>query len=404
MSKKLSSIRVYGTDAPAVPLPPGGLIEIVFSFDTTGSMVECLNEVRGRIGDMIQRLQADIPAFGSRSWLTATTIRHSRDATPHPASFYARRDEKLDWKEEAKKLAAMAYEEEVRGREGAHGLHKDLEGVFGALKAGKRASVKTLPKLSAGKAKKTAAPTKRAAKGKAAATAKAKKTTAAASKGKGKATAGKAKGKGKATAGKAKGKAVAPKAKAAAKGKGATGKGAAAKGTVKAKAAKGKAKELKPKRAKAAAKAARGKGVKSVKWRKTTKTQKKKPTKGKTNIQKTKPKSGFRNMVLLQDDKKCPALYELMAEITPAPPSLQFGSEVIWEAALINKASLKPRWTALLEDGRGRLYIRRGDAKDSKFCVRRSATSKTTTTTRGRRAHLPRLVVKAGNNGIPIAA
>ncbi|XP_067678221.1 uncharacterized protein [Haliotis asinina] len=44
-------------------LPPGGLPEIVFSFDTTGSMSSCLVEVRGRLQDMIQRLQADIPAI-----------------------------------------------------------------------------------------------------------------------------------------------------------------------------------------------------------------------------------------------------------------------------------------------------------------------------------------------------
>ena len=44
-------------------LPPGGLPEIVFSFDTTGSMSSCLVEVRGRLNDMIQRLQADIPAI-----------------------------------------------------------------------------------------------------------------------------------------------------------------------------------------------------------------------------------------------------------------------------------------------------------------------------------------------------
>ncbi|XP_046566866.1 uncharacterized protein LOC124275380 [Haliotis rubra] len=46
-----------------VLLPPGGLPEIVFSFDTTGSMSGCLAEVRGRLQDMIQRLQADIPAI-----------------------------------------------------------------------------------------------------------------------------------------------------------------------------------------------------------------------------------------------------------------------------------------------------------------------------------------------------
>ncbi|XP_053395001.1 uncharacterized protein LOC128555732 [Mercenaria mercenaria] len=42
---------------------PNGPMEIVFSFDTTGSMSSCLNEVRGRIADMAQRLQADIPGI-----------------------------------------------------------------------------------------------------------------------------------------------------------------------------------------------------------------------------------------------------------------------------------------------------------------------------------------------------
>ncbi|XP_060069075.1 uncharacterized protein LOC132549169 [Ylistrum balloti] len=44
-------------------LPPGGLMEIVFSFDTTGSMSSILEEVQGRLQDMIQRLQADIPGI-----------------------------------------------------------------------------------------------------------------------------------------------------------------------------------------------------------------------------------------------------------------------------------------------------------------------------------------------------
>lgn len=42
---------------------PNGPMEIVFSFDTTGSMSGCLNEVRGRVSDMVQRLQADIPGI-----------------------------------------------------------------------------------------------------------------------------------------------------------------------------------------------------------------------------------------------------------------------------------------------------------------------------------------------------
>ena len=42
---------------------PSGPMEIVFSFDTTGSMMSCLNEVRGRVQDMVQRLQSDIPGI-----------------------------------------------------------------------------------------------------------------------------------------------------------------------------------------------------------------------------------------------------------------------------------------------------------------------------------------------------
>ncbi|XP_045195672.2 uncharacterized protein LOC123551071 [Mercenaria mercenaria] len=42
---------------------PNGPMEIVFSFDTTGSMSSCLDEVRGRVADMAQRLQADIPGI-----------------------------------------------------------------------------------------------------------------------------------------------------------------------------------------------------------------------------------------------------------------------------------------------------------------------------------------------------
>ncbi|XP_064603770.1 uncharacterized protein LOC135469159 [Liolophura sinensis] len=43
--------------------PPGGPAQIVFSFDTTGSMSSILDEVRGRLTDMIGRLQADIPGI-----------------------------------------------------------------------------------------------------------------------------------------------------------------------------------------------------------------------------------------------------------------------------------------------------------------------------------------------------
>ena len=47
------------------PIPFSGPspLEIVFSFDTTGSMSKILDEVKGRLQDMIQRLQADIPGI-----------------------------------------------------------------------------------------------------------------------------------------------------------------------------------------------------------------------------------------------------------------------------------------------------------------------------------------------------
>ncbi|XP_069101071.1 uncharacterized protein [Argopecten irradians] len=63
LSKRKSSIPSDTSSSTSPPLPPGGLIEIAISFDTTGSMYGCLEEVRGRIQDMVQRLQADIPGI-----------------------------------------------------------------------------------------------------------------------------------------------------------------------------------------------------------------------------------------------------------------------------------------------------------------------------------------------------
>ena len=44
-------------------MPPGGAMDILFSFDTTGSMSYILNEVKDRLSDNIQRLQSDIPGI-----------------------------------------------------------------------------------------------------------------------------------------------------------------------------------------------------------------------------------------------------------------------------------------------------------------------------------------------------
>ena len=46
---------------PAPPLPPGGPLEIALSFDTTGSMGGCIQQVRDQVTDIITRLFADIP-------------------------------------------------------------------------------------------------------------------------------------------------------------------------------------------------------------------------------------------------------------------------------------------------------------------------------------------------------
>ncbi|XP_063405299.1 uncharacterized protein LOC134688474 [Mytilus trossulus] len=42
---------------------PGGPIEICFSFDATCSMYDYIDEVKGKVQDLIQRLQADIPGI-----------------------------------------------------------------------------------------------------------------------------------------------------------------------------------------------------------------------------------------------------------------------------------------------------------------------------------------------------
>lgn len=62
LSKKLSR-KKSSRAALAPPLPPGGLVEIAFSFDTTGSMSAALNEVKGRIKDIVQKLQSDVPGI-----------------------------------------------------------------------------------------------------------------------------------------------------------------------------------------------------------------------------------------------------------------------------------------------------------------------------------------------------
>ncbi|KAK6179314.1 hypothetical protein SNE40_011703 [Patella caerulea] len=64
MLSKTHLLKSSNKSSASVPfLPPGGLFEIVFSFDTTSSMYCCLTQIRDRVQDMIQRLQADIPGI-----------------------------------------------------------------------------------------------------------------------------------------------------------------------------------------------------------------------------------------------------------------------------------------------------------------------------------------------------
>ena len=62
---KTPSVRAGTSAEPAaaVPLPPGGLLEVAISFDTTGSMYGVLEEVRAKVKDLAQRLQSDIPGI-----------------------------------------------------------------------------------------------------------------------------------------------------------------------------------------------------------------------------------------------------------------------------------------------------------------------------------------------------
>ena len=50
-------------DTVPVFMPPGGPMEVMFSFDTTGSMSGCIAEVKTKVEEIITRLFADIPGL-----------------------------------------------------------------------------------------------------------------------------------------------------------------------------------------------------------------------------------------------------------------------------------------------------------------------------------------------------
>ena len=50
-------------DTVPVFMPPGGPMEVMFSFDTTGSMSGCIAEVKTKVEEIITRLFTDIPGL-----------------------------------------------------------------------------------------------------------------------------------------------------------------------------------------------------------------------------------------------------------------------------------------------------------------------------------------------------
>ncbi|CAG2207283.1 unnamed protein product [Mytilus edulis] len=142
---------------------PGGPMEICFSFDTTGSMSGCINEVKGNVQDMIQRLQADIPGirmavfahgdycdkhnyitkhidFSTNvaelcTWLSWTpgskrALVMIGDADPHePGYKYDGKTYKIDWRKEAYQLMTMnvrIYGVQCRGYNSTKDFYKKM--------------------------------------------------------------------------------------------------------------------------------------------------------------------------------------------------------------------------------------------------------------------------------------
>ncbi|ESO85061.1 hypothetical protein LOTGIDRAFT_168082 [Lottia gigantea] len=64
-------------------LPPGGSMEIVFSFDTTGSMGECLVEATNNIQTIVKRLQTDIPGIRMAVFAHADYCNHNDYVTKY---------------------------------------------------------------------------------------------------------------------------------------------------------------------------------------------------------------------------------------------------------------------------------------------------------------------------------
>ena len=65
-------------------VPPGGPIEICFSFDTTGSMSGSIKAVKQNVQEMIQRLQSDIPGIRIAVFAHGDYCdRHSSYVTKH---------------------------------------------------------------------------------------------------------------------------------------------------------------------------------------------------------------------------------------------------------------------------------------------------------------------------------
>ena len=58
-----STASTSGDKGTTVGPSSGELMEVVISFDTTGSMYSYLEEVKAKVQDLVQRLYADIPGW-----------------------------------------------------------------------------------------------------------------------------------------------------------------------------------------------------------------------------------------------------------------------------------------------------------------------------------------------------
>lgn len=75
VSRKIDVSSQESRGAPPLSTAVGSPLDLVFSFDTTGSMYSCLDEVRKNLEMMISRILKDIPNIRIAVRLTSVQLR-----------------------------------------------------------------------------------------------------------------------------------------------------------------------------------------------------------------------------------------------------------------------------------------------------------------------------------------